>query len=124
MYPSNETGQHVYGSTDFGAGLVHHICAQGRNQYNDILTGEFGHGATIQMLKHADLKKVYAQTAGWLATQHNEQILRWKVGVPTCATYHIVNGHPSCPFTGATFIHFGSDFRPLETAIVNTIIIT
>ena len=117
-------GQHVYGFTDFGAGHVHHISGDGRVQYNNVAYGEFGHGATVHMMKHADLKKVYAQTAGWVTAPGNEQILRWKVGVPTCATYHIVNGHESCPFTGATFIHYGDDYRPLERAEVWTIIIT
>ena len=112
-------GQHVYGSTNFVSGLSHHIFRSG---YYDIVLGrdEFGQGATIQMMKHSDVKEAQPREVYGVGTDH---MLKWKIGVPTCATYHIVYGHESCPFTGATFIQYGDDYRPLETAEVYTIII-
>ena len=65
----------------------------------------------MHFILHSDLESVRAQPLE-PSSPGFERIIRWKFGVPTYATYHIVGGHPSAPFSGATFICFGKNYRP------------
>ena len=84
----------------------------GKREYNDPVDGhEFNHAALMHFILHSDLESVSAQPLE-PSSPGLERIIRWKFGVPTYATYHIVGGHPSAPFSGATFICFGKNYRP------------
>ena len=67
------------------------------------------------------MKKVYAQP-------FNDDVglgrfIRWRLPVPTWATLHIQRGNMSAPFSGATFVLFGSHYRPKPDPEVCTLLI-
>ena len=42
-----------------------------------------------------------------------EQLIRMKVPVPTCATFHVIHGPVTSPLSGATFIEYWNCYRPI-----------
>ena len=69
------------------------------------------------MMTHSNVHSVQGVPLSAFGTQGLEYIVRWRVAVPTCATLHIVRGNPSAPFSGATFIHYGENYRPIPAGV-------
>ena len=72
----------------------------------------------MHVILNSDIKKVIPCPMGELGTPGHERIIKWRIGVPSIATYHAIRGHDSAPFTGATWIQFGKHYRPNERALV------
>ena len=103
---------------DVGDAFIHHHHEERRSTYNDpVLCPELGHSCLMHTILHSDLKYVAPQTLDGLNTPGHERIIRWRLGVPTYATHHIIRGHDTAPFTGATWILFGKCYRPCRTKV-------
>ena len=77
--------------------------------------GEHGHGFTLHCILNSDARKVHTIPLSTHNTPGHRHIVRWRMPPPTNATFHVVRGHASTPFSGATFIAYGNDYCPIPT---------
>ena len=103
---------------DVGDAYIHHHHERRRSAYNDPeLCPELGHSCLMHTILHSDLKDVHPQTMDGLDTPGHERLIKWRLGVPTFATHHIIRGHVTAPLTGASWILFGKYYRPCRAKV-------
>ena len=116
-------GSNCYGCTHFGEGFVAMFHKLGRSMFYDEGSpngDEHGHGCTVHMIRNSDMRKVYAQPFSGDINGLG-RFIRWRLPAPTWATIHIQRGNTSAPFSGATFVLFGSQYRPKLDPEVGTL---